>query len=259
VSTILTTDSVGAEPPDHKQLPESDGSAMPNMQQPPQTEMLNQCLVPVLDEIHPDGQYCVAGDCFIYFKYTQPVLAGCKAPDWFYVPGVSPMLEGEIRRSYVLWKESVRPLIVIEYASDDGSEEHDAPPNTGKFWVYERAIGAFFYVIFDPQRSALEVFQLVDGRYQQMAPNAQGRYLIAPMKVELGVWEGMFRGLNGAWLRGWDPTTGKMLVLLDERAEAAEAGVEETRLLLTEQIKRADLLAAKLRELGINPEDLAAS
>jgi Uma2 family endonuclease len=279
-SSILAADAAGAEWPDHKQLPESDGSAMPNMQQPPQTEMLNQCLIPVLDQIHPDGQYCVAGDCFIYFKYTQPVLDGCRAPDWFYVRGVSPVLDGAIRRSYVLWKECVPPLIVIEYVSGDGSEEHDATPNTGKFWVYERAIAAPFYVIFDPQRSSLEVYQLVQGRYQPMAPNQCGRYLIDPMKVELGVWQGTFRKLPGAWLRAWDPATGKMLELVEERAEAAEAGLEETRELLTDQInktrtesERADeanrraneeskqkaVLAAKLRELGINPDDLTGS
>jgi Uma2 family endonuclease len=243
------------------------------MQQRPQTEMLNQCLVPVLNEIHPDGQYCVAGDCFIYFKHTQPPLAGCKAPDWFYVPGVSPMLEGEIRRSYVLWKEGVRPLIVIEYVSGDGSEERDATPNTGKFWVYERAIGAFYYVILDPQRSALEVHHLVGGRYQPMTPNARGRFPITPLRVELGVWEGTFRELNGAWLRAWEEGSDRMLPLLEERVEAAEAGLEETRLLLVEQVaatenerklaeeksQLADRLAARLRELGVNPEELTAS
>lgn len=279
-STSLESEPGSVVLPGHKDLPESDGMAMPNMQQPPQTEMLNQCLIPVLDEVHPDGQYCVAGDCFIYFKHTQPVLAGCKAPDWFYVPGVSPMLEGDIRRSYVLWKEGVRPLVVIEYVSGDGSEEHDATPNTGKFWVYEHAIGAPYYVIFDPQRSALEVFQLVEGRYQPMTPNASGRFLIAPMRVELGVWEGVFRELDGAWLRAWTPDTNDLLPLLDERVEAAEAGLEETRLLLAEQVaateterkladektkladektKLAALLAAKLRELGVDPDALSAS
>jgi Uma2 family endonuclease len=335
-SSILSTDEAGAELPDHKQLPESDGSAMPNMQQPPQTDILDQCLIPVLDQIHPDGQYCVAGDCFIYFKYTEPVLAGCKAPDWFYVPGVSPVLDGEIRRSYVLWKEHVPPLIVMEYVSGDGSEEHDTTPDTGKFWVYEQAIVAPFYVIFDPQRASLEVYRLVEGRYQQMTPNEHARYLIEPMKVELGVWEGTVGKFPGTWLRAWDPATGKMLELLEERletaeeraetaeeraetaeerAETAESSLVETRELLTEQgnkteaerkradeqskradeqskradeqnkradeqnkradgeSKRADeqsrradeqsrraaLLAAKLRELGINPDDLTAS
>jgi len=287
MSSSLVAESAGAELPDHKQLPESDGSAMPNMQQPPQTEMLNQCLIPVLKEIHPDGRFCVAGDCFIYFKHTQPVLDGCRAPDWFYVPGVLPMLDGEIRRSYVLWKECVRPRVVIEYVSGDGSEEHDATPHTGKFWIYEQAIGAAFYVIFDPQRSDLECYQLVNGIYQPMTASAQGRFLIPAMRVELGVWEGTFRDMTGAWLRAWDPATGKMLPLLDDRAEAAEAGLEETRSLLTEQVhktdaerkradeqskradeqgkradeqgKRADALAAKLRELGLNPDEIPLS
>jgi Uma2 family endonuclease len=272
-STNLTSESALADLPDHKQLPDRDDSAIPNMQQSPRTEMLNQCLAPVLAEIHPDGLYCVAGDCFIYFRHTQPVLNGCKAPDWFYVPGVPPMLGGEIRRSYVLWKECVRPLVVIEYVSDDGREEHDTTPNTGKFWVYEQAIGASFYVIFDPQRSALEVWQLVNGRYQALKPSAEGRYLIAPLRVEVGVWEGTFRNLAGAWLRAWEPATGRMLPLLREQADAAEAGLEETRLLLTEQVnktdserkradeqsRRAELLAARLRELGINPDEVPAS
>jgi Uma2 family endonuclease len=66
-------------------------------------------------------------------------------------------------------------------------------------------------VIFDPLRSELEVFQLMDGLYQQLQANAQGRYLIPPMRVELGVWEGTFRDLNGAWLRAWSPETGDLL------------------------------------------------
>ena len=37
-------------------------------------------------------------------------LDGCRAPDWYYVPGVPPMLEGRMRRSYVRWQEIVAPL-----------------------------------------------------------------------------------------------------------------------------------------------------
>src|SRR5262249_11706455 len=129
-------------------------------------------------------------------------------------------------------------------------------PNTGKFWIYEQVIGAGYYVIFDPQRSSLEVYQLAGGRFQQMTANDQGRYLIAPMKVELGVWEGMFRGLNGAWLRAWEPTTGKMLVLIDERAEAAEAGLEETRSLLAEQINSTDRERKRADEPGNSARQL---
>jgi hypothetical protein len=36
---------------------------------------------------------------------TDPPEKGVEAPDWFYMANVPPMLDGEVRRSYVLWKE----------------------------------------------------------------------------------------------------------------------------------------------------------
>lgn len=137
--------------PDHTQLPDTDGSIVENTQQSPQSYILTTSLRPRLIEQHPDRQFCIGEDVGIYFRYTEPVLSGCRAPDWFYVPNVPPMLAGEVRRSYVLWKEHVRPVIVVEYVSGNGSEERDSTPNTGKFWIYEQAIRAGYYAIFDRQ------------------------------------------------------------------------------------------------------------
>src|SRR5262245_14123393 len=95
--------------PDHTQLPETDGSIVTNFQEHPESTLLTGSLEPRLHEIHPDGQYCIGCDSGIYWKVTQPPLDGCKAPDWFYVPNVPPMLEGKPRRSYVLWQEIIRP------------------------------------------------------------------------------------------------------------------------------------------------------
>src|SRR4051794_3759127 len=95
--------------PDHKQLPETDGTIVENFQEHPQGNVLTECLLPRLHELFPDGQFCSGGDSGIYWLYTTPPLDGCKAPDWFLVVGVPPMLNGEFRRSYVLWQEAVRP------------------------------------------------------------------------------------------------------------------------------------------------------
>jgi hypothetical protein len=57
---------------------------------------------------------------------TNPPEKGAEAPDWFYVPNVPPLVDGEVRRSYVLWKEYVTPLIVLEFVSGDGREERDS-------------------------------------------------------------------------------------------------------------------------------------
>ncbi|GAA6619478.1 hypothetical protein NUACC26_052910 [Scytonema sp. NUACC26] len=46
----------------------------------------------------------------------EPPEKGAEAPDWFYVLGVPPMLDGKMRRSYVFWREYIPPLIAIELA-----------------------------------------------------------------------------------------------------------------------------------------------
>lgn len=229
------------ELPDHTQLPDRDGSIVVNFQEHPQSNLLTDCLLPRLRELHPDGQFAVGCDVGIYWRFTPPaVLEGCKAPDWFYVPGVPPMLDGKRRRSYVLWREGLKPQLVIEYVSGDGSEEHDATPYTGKFWVYEQGICAPYYAIFDAEKVALEVYRLEGGRYRQLTANAAGRFPFKPLRVELGLWEGTYRGITGPWLRVWDGDTGKLMPLSEERAETAEALIDESRERLEEETERAE-------------------
>jgi len=268
--------------PDHTQLPDRDGAIVVNYQEHPQSNLLTESLLPRLREVYPDGQFSIGCDCGIYWRYTQPPLDGCKAPDWFLVPGVPPMLGDTFRRSYVLWQEAVKPLLVIEYVSGDGSEEHDTTPYKGKFWVYEQGIGAWFYAIFDGPRNTLEVYRLDLGRYRPVPANAAGRFLIDPLGIELGLWEGEYRGMRLPWLRAWDAATGQMLSLAEERADTAEGLLDDTRRLLSDETERAEterkradsaekqaatdreradsaegrarLLAEKLRTLGVDPE-----
>lgn len=249
--------------PDHTQLPCQDGTFVKNFQEPPQSTLLTGSLTPRLRELYPDGQYCIGCDSAIYWRYTVPVLDGCKAPDWYLVPGVAAMLDGELRRSYVLWQEAVRPLLLIEYVSGDGSEEHDTTPYRGKFWVYEQAIAAPYYVIFDAQQATLEVYNLVLGRYVQMSPNQHGRYPIAPLRIELGIWHGRYAEMELPWLRAWDTPSGKLLPTPEDRADLAESLLDEARKNLEEECERAEnerkkkeKFAEKLRALGVDPDSL---
>jgi Uma2 family endonuclease len=153
--------------PDHKQLPDSDGTFVKNFQEHPQSIVLTSSIAPVLEKLHPDGCYCIGQDSGIYWRMMEPPEKGAEAPEWFYVPNVSPLLDGEYRRSYVLWKEFVSPLIAIEFVSGNGSEERDTTPpseteKAGKFWVYEQAIRVPFYVIFDGFRDNLEAYHLLE-------------------------------------------------------------------------------------------------
>jgi Uma2 family endonuclease len=218
--TTLAQPSVpGQRLPDHTELPETDGSIVQNFQEHPQAMLLTGTMRPVLDRLHPDGQYAIGQDSGIYFRYTNPPLAGCKAPDWFYVPGVPPMLDGQVRRSYVLWVEHIPPTLIIEFVSGDGSEERDRTPQTGKFWVYEQAVRAEYYAIYEVNPGRVELYRLVQGRYQPVPPNAHGRVPVAPLGVELGIWQGRYLNLDLPWLRVWD-TQGNLLPSSEERAEA---------------------------------------
>ena len=156
--------------PDHTGLPDTDGLPAQSSLEHPQSNILTESFESRLRERHPDGRYFVGCDVGIYFDYTDPVLDGCRAPDWFYVPGAPPMLDGTFRRSLVMWKELVRPALLIEYVGGDGSEERDRTPGKGKFWIYEHAIGAGYYVIFDAWKRTLEVFCRQDDGYHSMSP-----------------------------------------------------------------------------------------
>jgi Uma2 family endonuclease len=220
--------------PDHAQLPESDGTFVKNLQEHPQSLLLTDSIEPILQKLHPDGQYCIGQDSGIYWRMTEPPERGAEAPDWFYVPNVPPTLNGQVRRSYVLWQEYVAPLIVLEFVSGDGLEERDKTPITGKFWVYEQAIRVPFYGIYEVKKASVEVYQLLRGEYQPIPANERGHYPIEPMGVELGIWQGRYQNLELPWLRWW----GNQGYLL-------QTGWE-----------RSQRLAAKLRELNINPDEL---
>ena len=256
--------------PDHKQLPDSDGTFVKNFQEHPQSIVLTSSIKPILQKLHPDGHYCIGQDSGIYWRLMEPPEKGAEAPDWFYVPNVSPLLDGEYRRSYVLWKEFIAPLIAIEFVSGNGAEERDATPpseteKAGKFWVYEQAIRIPFYVIFDGFRGNLEAYHLLDGRYAKMQPNQRGHYAIAPMGVELGLI--LENGVS--WLRWWDES-GNLLLTGDERAVQAEAIAEQQKAIadqaaLAQQQAEAiadqgrqqkEKLANYLRSIGIDPETL---
>jgi Uma2 family endonuclease len=215
--------------PNHLQLPETDGAIVENFQENPQANLVTDSLTPRLRELHPDGQFAIGCDSGIYYRHTQPPLKGCKSPDWFYIPGVPPMLDGTYRRSYVLWQEMVRPLVIAEFVSGDGSEERDTTPRDGKFWVYEQALAVPYYVIFDSRQALLEVYHLEDGKYRLLAPNGAGRYAVAPLGVELGIWEGEYRGMNLPWLRVWDAATGELMPTFEERAAQERQRAEEER------------------------------
>ncbi len=249
--------------PDHTQLPESDGTFVKNFQEHPQSIILTDSIGSVLQQRHPDGYYAIGQDCGIYWRETDPPEKGAEAPDWFYVPNVPPLLNGEIRRSYVLWREFMAPLIALEFASGDGSEERDATPlsitaegkttKPGKFWVYEQIVRIPYYAIYEIKSGNLEVYHLSDFAYQKLEPNQRGHYSISALNVELGLWEGSYQNQTQLWLRWWD-SEGNLLLIGDERAEQERIRAEQERQRAEQAEQKVAQLTERLRAMGIDPE-----
>ncbi|MCW6037700.1 Uma2 family endonuclease [Spirulina subsalsa FACHB-351] len=263
--------------PDHTQLPDSDGTFVKNFQEHPQSILLTDSIKPTLEQLHPDGQYAIGQDCGIYWRLTDPPERGAECPDWFYVANVPPSLDGQFRRSYVLWQEFIPPLIAIEFVSGDGSEERDRTPlsqmgqdrqKPGKFWVYEQVIRPGFYAIYEVQRASVEVYHLIENHYELVRANKRGHYPIEPMGVELGIWQGCYGNVELPWLRWWDSAGNLLLtgeeraVIERQRAEQAEQRVEQAEIELQQERQRAEAerqraerLAELLRAQGINPDE----
>jgi Uma2 family endonuclease len=218
--------------PDHTQLPDSNGTFVKNWQEHPQSILLTDSITQVLQKLYSDGQYFIGQDLGIYWRITEPPEKGAVAPDWFYVPNVSPLLNGKTRRSYVLWQEYISPLIVLEFVSGNGAEERDKTAWKGKLWIYEQVIKPAFYGIYEVNKASIEVYELIGGKYQLLSANERGHYPIKHKGVELGLWTGEYQNMELPWLRWWD-LQGNLLLTGEERANR---------------------LAAQLQTLGIEPE-----
>jgi Uma2 family endonuclease len=164
-----------------------------------------------------------------------------KAPDWLYVPQVQPVAVDVVRRSYTPNLEGDSVAVVMEFLSETDSGELSvrSTPPYGKLYFYEQILQVPTYVTYDPYEPSLEVRRLQDGKYVLQQADNNGRFWIPELELFLGIWQGERLRQNINWLRWWD-SEGNLLLWSSEQAERER--------------QRAEILAAKLRELGVDPD-----
>ncbi|WP_026098836.1 Uma2 family endonuclease [Kamptonema formosum] len=176
----------------------------------------------------------VSGNLFIYYEEGNP--ASVVSPDVFVVFGV----EKRKRRSYKTWDEGGKaPEFVLEITSmSTRTQDQGAKKGIYAF------LGVREYFQYDPTgdylNPQLQGLRLVEGNYFPIARTVlpDGTVSLASEVLELDL-----RLLPDGNLRFFNPRTGEFL-LTHEEAEQARREAEE----------RAQRLAAKLRELGIDPD-----
>ena len=187
---------------------------------------------------YADDEIFSVGDMNLYYDVDHPLWH--KRPDWFAVVGVPRLYEGQdLRLSYVVWQERVNPFVVIELLSpgtekaDLGQTSRDDDGTPTKWEVYEQILRIPYYIVFDRYTNQLRAFHLVGGHYQPMAI-ADQRVMISEWDVSIGIWQGTHRGLQRPWLC-WFDADNKLILTAEERAER---------------------LAQRLRDLGIDPNEV---
>jgi Uma2 family endonuclease len=211
----------------------------------------------------PD-QVFVASDINLYYDSRHPLWY--KRPDWFAVVGVPRLYEQrELRLSYVIWQESVAPFIVVELLSPGTAKEDlgqtlreiHQPPT--KWEVYEQILRVPYYVVFDRYSDQLRAFQLVANHYTQLSLS-DARLWIPDLELGIGLWQGSFQGIEDQWLRWYDakgrwiPDPAEQVEREKRRTDRERQRAEQERQRAEQERQRAERLAARLRELGFDPD-----
>jgi Uma2 family endonuclease len=201
-----------------------------------------------------DNVYC-SGNTTVYYDEDQRTNRNFRGPDIFVVLDADPRL----RRSWMTWKEGDRfPNVVIELLSPATAKVD----RTTKKTLYQDVWKLPNYFWFHPEMKELNGFRLVNGKYKALVPNSAGHLWCEELQLFLGVHNGYL----------WLFTAAGTVLLSEEQEQRQRAELEANRAKLeanradlesqranseaqranTER-DRADRLAAKLRELGIDP------
>lgn len=155
------------------------------------------------------------------------------------------------RQGWVVWDENGRyPDVIVELLS----ESTQAVDKGAKKQLYERVFHTRDYFIFDPfDINSLQGWHLDSSqKYQPLEPDNRGWLWCESLGFYLGTWQGCIDRETAVWLRFYD-RTGNLVLLPDETATYK---AEQERQRADNEHQRAERLAAKLRELGENPDIL---
>jgi Uma2 family endonuclease len=172
------------------------------------------------------NDFFIGANLTIYFSRQQLKNRDMRGPDFFLVKNTQKYP----RKSWVVWEEDGRyPDLIIELLSDSTARQD----RTLKKTLYQDRFHTHEYFWFDPEDLEFAGFRLISHHYEPIVPNEAGLLWSEELQLYLGSHNGQLRYFNPA---------GKLVLTSEEDAVRAH--------------QRAEQLEAKLRSLGIDPDEI---
>ena len=184
--------------------------------------------------------FYATGNMTIYYSQDKIKNRDFRGPDFFVVLDTNQ----RVRKSWMLWEEEGKyPNFILEILSDS-----TAKIDRGlKKEFYQNTFRTPDYFWFDTYTLELAGFHLVDGKYQPLEANDKGHLWSEQL--------GLYLGINERLLR-YFTIEGELVATPEEVAESERQQKEIAQQEATELQQKAERLAAKLRELNIDPETI---
>ena len=169
----------------------------------------------------------------VYYSPKQLKSRDFRGPDFFVVLNT----ERRTRKSWTVWEEDGKyPNVIVEVLSDSTANVD----RTTKKQLYQDTFRLPEYFWFDPNTLEFAGFVLVAGTYESISPNPQGHLWSQQLNLFLGVKDNQLRYFT---------TEGALVPTVEEAAVQAQQQASQAQ-------QQADRMAAKLKEMGIDPANL---
>jgi len=180
---------------------------------------------------HTDGQPAIVPDVFLSLDVQAP-------ENWW----------EKQNRCYMVWRFGKPPEVVLEIVSNKEGDELGK-----KLQIYEQ-IRASYYIVYDPNQQlgekVLRVYELRGRRYFETSEN-----WLEQVGLGITLWEGEFEDRQDTWLR-WCYQDGTVLLTGDEHAQQERQRAQQERQRAEQAEQRTQLLADRLRAMGVDPDTL---
>jgi Uma2 family endonuclease len=193
------------------------------------------------------NDYYASGNLTIYYNEEQLKKRDFIGPDFFVVLDT----EKRPRKSWVVWGEGGKyPNVIIEILSQSTAKVD----RTKKKDLYQNIFRTPNYFWFDPESLEFQGFTLRDGQYQAILPDDRGYLWSEELGLYLGIFAEKLRYFTASGELVPTPREFGLQAILEKEQAILER--EQAILAREREQQEKEKLARKLRELGIDPNEI---